>query len=263
MIERERVRLKYLKRRAKGWAGNKTPSRANVSSERLELLRRRDREKHARRCEQNPATPHVKHPRKKRPMVKRAELDPEKLDRLRKKDSEYQKARRPVARGRQRELYATDEERRAKVKLKNHLARKKHWSKIKQRRKARLLELPIEVQHHTRLARNLRSRLRLALQAQRAKKNWNTLTLTGCSPQELVAHLESLFTDGMSWDNYGKWHVDHKEPCASFDLRLLNQQQRCFHYTNLQPLWEVDNLGKAGKRGDGTHAYIRKTLAVA
>ena len=48
----------------------------------------------------------------------------------------------------------------------------------------------------------------------------------------------------MSWNNYGKWHVDHIRPCIDFDLSKPEEQQKCFHYTNLQPLWAEENMRK-------------------
>lgn len=51
----------------------------------------------------------------------------------------------------------------------------------------------------------------------------------------------------MSWENYGKWHVDHIRPCASFNLADEEEQRVCFHYTNLQPLWGHDNCSKNNK----------------
>ena len=62
----------------------------------------------------------------------------------------------------------------------------------------------------------------------------------------LKNHLESKFTDGMTWDNYGLkgWHIDHIKPCAAFDLNDEKEQQKCFHYANLQPMWWYDNLHK-------------------
>jgi hypothetical protein len=72
------------------------------------------------------------------------------------------------------------------------------------------------------------------------------MTLIGCSITQLREHIEKQFTDGMSWDNYGKWHVDHIVPCSAFDLFDASQQQACFHFTNLQPLWAKDNRAKGG-----------------
>lgn len=94
---------------------------------------------------------------------------------------------------------------------------------------------------------NLRSRLYAALK--RNKKGWHTADLLGCSIEELKAHIESKFTDGMSWDKVmsGEIHIDHIIPCASFDFSDLEQQKKCFHYTNLQPLWAVDNRKKYKK----------------
>jgi hypothetical protein len=51
----------------------------------------------------------------------------------------------------------------------------------------------------------------------------------------------------MTFDNFGKWHIDHIIPCASFDLTKPEQQRQCFHYTNLQPLWAFENLSKGSK----------------
>jgi desulfoferrodoxin (superoxide reductase-like protein) len=61
--------------------------------------------------------------------------------------------------------------------------------------------------------------------------------------------LEKQFKLGMNWDNYGRsgWHIDHIKPCASFDLTKKEEQLKCFHYTNLQPLWARENLIKSDK----------------
>lgn len=97
------------------------------------------------------------------------------------------------------------------------------------------------------LARNLRKRTWDALKHN--AKSVSTLKMLGCTTKELRKHLESQFTEGMSWDNYGYngWHIDHIIPCASFDLSDPEQQRQCFHYTNLQPLWAEDNLRKSDK----------------
>ena len=92
---------------------------------------------------------------------------------------------------------------------------------------------------------NLSVRLRRALKENRKSKS--TQQLLGCSINELKKHLESKFESGMSWDNYGKWEIDHIRPCASFNLSDIKQQFQCFHYSNLQPLWEQENLEKSNK----------------
>lgn len=78
-------------------------------------------------------------------------------------------------------------------------------------------------------------------------KSNKTLDLVGCSVDFLKLHLESQFKEDMAWSNYGKWHIDHIKPCASFDLTDIEQQKICFHYTNLQPLWAIDNIKKSNK----------------
>jgi hypothetical protein len=94
-----------------------------------------------------------------------------------------------------------------------------------------------------RLRVNLRNRLRLALKTY--KKSNSTINLTGCSLEFLKSHLFDKFKNGMNWENYGKeWCVDHVIPCCSFDLSKEDDQRKCFHYLNLQPLWNIENLKK-------------------
>ena len=91
------------------------------------------------------------------------------------------------------------------------------------------------------------TRLRIRLHHVVAYKTGRTKELLGCTIDELLLHLESQFTDGMSWDNRHLWQIDHIRPCASFDLTDPEQQKECFHYTNLQPLWAKDNLSKSDR----------------
>lgn len=99
------------------------------------------------------------------------------------------------------------------------------------------------------LRMNLRHRIWSALQAGEASKSGGIQELVGCSAANLMEHLQSQFTDGMSWESYGRggWHVDHIRPCASFDLTDPEHQRQCFHYTNLQPLWAADNIRKGSR----------------
>jgi hypothetical protein len=100
---------------------------------------------------------------------------------------------------------------------------------------------------HFKILLNIRSRIGNAIKQN--KKTQKTIVLLGCSMPELITHLEKKFTEGMSWKNHGRkgWHIDHIIPCSSFDLTDTEQQKKCFHYTNLQPLWAEDNLRKSNK----------------
>ena len=94
-----------------------------------------------------------------------------------------------------------------------------------------------------RIIHNLRGRLRKAMKNYSTKCD-KTINLIGCSPVFLRKHLEKQFSEGMSWENYGKWHIDHIKPCSYFNLTLEKEQRICFNYTNLQPLWAEDNIRK-------------------
>lgn len=71
--------------------------------------------------------------------------------------------------------------------------------------------------------------------------------LGACSPDSLWSILEPRLLAGMTEDNYGAWHCDHTQPVAAFDLTLPCHRQRCFHVSNLQPMWATDNLGKSSR----------------
>jgi len=90
-------------------------------------------------------------------------------------------------------------------------------------------------------------RTRINIVLRNNKKANHTIKLFGCTKEFLKQHLENQFKEGMGWQNYGKWHVDHIIPCASFDFSKKSEQYKCFHYSNLQPLWAEDNLSKGAK----------------
>jgi len=91
----------------------------------------------------------------------------------------------------------------------------------------------------------LRNRIRKVLKGN--PKSETTMKLVGCSIEKLKKHLEKKFKSGMSFSNYGKWHIDHIIPCARFNLIKKSEQRKCFYYTNLQPLWAKENLRKGDK----------------
>ncbi len=94
----------------------------------------------------------------------------------------------------------------------------------------------------------LRNRLKNAI-----KNNFKygkTIELLGCSIEEFKIYLQEKFTPEMNWGNYGKdkyWEIDHIIPCDNFNLLLEEEQQKCFHYTNLQPLEITKNRQKNNK----------------
>ena len=91
----------------------------------------------------------------------------------------------------------------------------------------------------------LRGRIKDVLRGH--SKSDSTINVLGCTIEELWQHLEKQFQPNMTKENHGEWHVDHIIPCTSFDLTDPKQQVKCFHYTNLQPLWALDNLKKGQK----------------
>lgn len=98
------------------------------------------------------------------------------------------------------------------------------------------------------ILRRLRKRLSVCVRKTgKTMVPWPSLELIGCTRPELVAHLENQFKPGMSWANRNLWHIDHIRPCASFDLTDPIQIKQCFHYTNLQPLWALENIIKGKK----------------
>jgi hypothetical protein len=107
---------------------------------------------------------------------------------------------------------------------------------------------------------NLSGRVSSALKTAGTRKSENTKELVGCSIEDLKAHLESKFTEGMTWENYGEWHMDHIKPCVTFNLVEVEEQRKCFNWTNLQPLWALDNIRKSS-RWEGSTRRIRTRLS--
>ena len=118
------------------------------------------------------------------------------------------------------------------IQKRKKLKRKKHFDRYYNNENYRMKHL-------------LRSRIILALKNN--SKSMSTIKLIGCSIEQLWLHIEKQFKPGMTRENQGLWHIDHIKPCAAFDLSKPEEQQKCFHYTNLQPLWAKENLMKSDK----------------
>jgi len=141
-----------------------------------------------------------------------------------------------------------------KIKLDSfHKNKIKNADKIKQRNKLRQDKKTIYQRNKIKtdilykISTICRSRVSKLLKRTNTNKNNSTYKMLGCTPLQLKEHLESKFTDNMSWDNYGfyGWHIDHIIPLSS--AKNEEELKRLCHYTNLQPLWCTDNLSKGSK----------------
>jgi hypothetical protein len=96
---------------------------------------------------------------------------------------------------------------------------------------------------------SLRLRKRLNMAIRNMAKKGSAVKDLGCSIKDLKIYLENKFDKKMTWENYGLygWHIDHIKPLSSFDLTDREQFLQACHYTNLQPLWAIENLIKSNK----------------
>ena len=101
------------------------------------------------------------------------------------------------------------------------------------------------------------------------QKSERCMDYVGCSLEDFRIHLECQFKEGMEWDNYGEtkekskknvWHIDHIIPCVTFDFSKPEEQRKCFHYTNLQPLWWKDNISKNDFLEDGSRGRYKEKI---
>lgn len=165
--------------------------------------------------------------------------------RLREKDrEEFNRKQREFRASHKTELRAYDK---ARLADKTHRWRSNPDTLAKYRkRNAEYAKRKRRSDMNFRLADVLRSRLAQAVRL--SLKKTSALTLIGCSLDELKSKLESQFRPGMEWSNYGrgpgKWNIDHIIPCAAFDLSDFEEQKKCFHWSNLQPLWSIENSSK-------------------
>tara|TARA_R100001244_G_scaffold83360_1_gene64356 strand:- start:35 stop:775 length:741 start_codon:yes stop_codon:yes gene_type:complete len=104
-----------------------------------------------------------------------------------------------------------------------------------------------------RIKGNIKNYLNHVLRKEKIAKEERTRDYVGCSFEELKNHLEKQFKPGMNWENRAEWHIDHITPVdyfvKNFDFTDIKIQKKCFHYTNLQPLWARENLSKGKKIG--------------
>ncbi len=95
------------------------------------------------------------------------------------------------------------------------------------------------------MASRLRCRIGKVIKCKSLIKTQSSLNLLGCSLPFFIGYMEAQFKDGMTWENYGQWHIDHKIPLAS----VTNEDDliKLCNYKNLQPLWAKENISKGDK----------------
>ena len=100
-----------------------------------------------------------------------------------------------------------------------------------------------------RLASYTRTAIYTCLKERNINKYKNTFDLLPYGLEDLVQHLEKKFQEGMTWENYGEWHVDHVKPMSSFVFESPEDKefQECWSLNNLQPLWGNENIKKSNK----------------
>ena len=101
--------------------------------------------------------------------------------------------------------------------------------------------MPLET---VRIKNAIATNIRQSIKGNKNRRKWETLV--GYNVKELMKHLEKKFKEGMSWDNYGEWHIDHKIPVSAFNFTHPEHLdfKKCWALKNLQPLWSQENLKK-------------------
>ena len=130
---------------------------------------------------------------------------------------------------------------------------KRKDKKLKKRRERYKTDLPYK------LTQLLRARHRAGLKRQNVEKTIDVLELMGCSLKFLITHLKSQFEEGMIWDNHGGehdcWNIEHRRCYASLKLKHIEEQRKCCHWTNLQPMWKPENEAKGSDFDEATFEY--------
>jgi hypothetical protein len=129
------------------------------------------------------------------------------------------------------------------------LSKQKMYEKENRENSSKREKLRIQNDLQFKLRKSLRIRLNKALRG--SAKSGSAINDLGCSIEFFKSYLESKFQPGMSWDNYGfgheRWTMDHIIPLSRFNLSDRDQFLVACNYSNIQPLWYLDNVRKGNK----------------
>jgi hypothetical protein len=97
---------------------------------------------------------------------------------------------------------------------------------------------------------NISSQIRSSLKDGKQGQSWESIL--GYTLADLMTHLELLFEEGMNWDNYGEWHIDHRMPKSWFNFETVYDVEfkKCWDINNLKPMWGSENIAKGNKFSD-------------
>ena len=175
-----------------------------------------------------------------------AEYNRKNAEKLRKRNAEYNRKNAEKLRKQKAEYHRKNAEKirkqKAEYRLKN--AEKLRKQKAEHRKKP---EVKIVQSQRVRLKRIVKS------------TSVSRHEMIGCTPLQLRQHIESQFVKGMTWENQGRWHIDHIMPCSAFDLTNPEQVKVCFNWQNLRPIWAKKNLSKGNKI---THPQLNLPIGI-
>jgi hypothetical protein len=172
---------------------------------------------------------------------------------------EYARNNREKINARKKVREAKDPERARQLRRANYLRGRE---KDKARRAAKRKELAAYMRQKRNndpkflVADRLRRRINSALANRGHRKADSLVNLSACTLDELVLHIQKQFLPGMSWENRRQWHIDHIIPCSAFDLTDPAQQRVAFHYSNLRPVWSLENQRKHAKILGGQRQFF-------
>jgi len=130
----------------------------------------------------------------------------------------------------------------------NRTMSRKNWIKYREDNRDRINEKIRNRKHNDplyKLTFSIRNSIYNSINRMGYSKKDKTKDILGCSFEYFMIYIEEQFLEGMSWDNHGEWHLDHKTPVS-----WANTEEEIYElnrYTNFQPLWSFDNLSKGNR----------------
>ena len=128
-------------------------------------------------------------------------------------------------------------------KINNYYKKKSQTTKINKKLRCKRIN-ERKVDNYGKVYDNIINRIYQIYKKYNLKFNNSYDELIGCDRINLKTYIEQLLDEHKTFNNYGEWEIDHIIPVSSFDLTKLYERLKCFHYTNLQPLWKDENRSK-------------------